>query len=82
MTFRCLTSSRRICVFFSAGQQKHTDHAQFHHVGSEAGEQGEADQPSGGQRVAQPELQPVREMHALGVYFILCIRPRSKNRHL
>lgn len=44
----------------SVGQQKRADHAQFDHVGAEAGEQSEADQPSGGQRVAQPELQPVR----------------------
>lgn len=47
---------------FSVGQQKScTNHAEFDHVGAETGEQSEADQPSGGQRVADSKLQqPVR----------------------
>jgi len=48
---------------FSAGQQKYDDgNAQFDNVGDETGEQSEANQPSGGQRVAQPKLQSVRHL--------------------
>lgn len=60
LEFFCIILQILVCR--SVGQQKRADHAELDHVRAEAGEQGETDQPSGGQRVARPKLQqPVSE---------------------
>lgn len=55
---------------FSVGKQKCTGHFKFDHVGAKTGEQGKANQPSGGQRVTEPKLQQPVSHYAVGVYAI------------